>query len=240
MHRIYCPDALAVNQTLTLERDTSKHLVQVLRHTVGDVCHVFNNQGEYKAHITHASVTRAQLFVDELVCKTADMPYQVTIAQGIPQAKKLDFVIQKSSELGAAQVQPLFSEHSMRHYNHARGSKIATASAMQCQRNTPLVVNNAVGLLDWLENVDADVCLLAHHPSLSTQVPMSSMHDVQATAGMKIVWLIGPEGGLSDSELGKVVAKGFYGVQLSTYILRTETVALAALAVTDYWWRCSM
>ena len=121
------------------------------------------------------------------------------------------------------------------------GKKVAYSAAEQCHRSQPLTVQPIQSLATWLGNVQGDVCLLLHHKSLHEDIVPTPLNAIGVPTGVfSVVLLIGPEGGFSAAEIEQAVATGFVPVQIGSLILRTETVAIAGLAVLDYWLQTSL
>jgi 16S rRNA (uracil1498-N3)-methyltransferase len=163
-----------------------------------------------------------------------ESPLQVHLGQGLSRGERMDWAIQKATELGVAQITPIVSERCEVRLKDERVDKrlahwqqVASSACEQCGRSTLPIIHPPMLLADWLQQVQADLKLVLHpvaEPMLSHAKPSS------------LAFLIGPEGGLSEAEVTQATGHGFQAARLGPRVLRTETAAVVALTVAQQLW----
>ena len=242
MPRFHCPVELTAGAEVELPAGAARH-VQVLRLQPGDGITLFGGTGglekgsaggEWDATVTHMGRSNVRVQPTAHHATEREAPRTVHLLAGITANERMDWLVEKATELGAASITPLLAERSVLKLKGERADKkrahwqaIAIAACEQCGRNRVPVVAAAVDLAGWLEaNAKAapmQRLLLSLH---SASVPIGNFQGADAPA----VFLSGPEGGLSPAEEDAAVANGFSPVTLGRRVLRAETAALAALA----------
>jgi 16S rRNA (uracil1498-N3)-methyltransferase len=230
--RVYVDAPLASGMRVTLQGSAAGHLTRVLRLRVGEALTVFNGAGgEYAASIEHAHAGRVAVAIGELRAIERESPLTLTLAQGVSRGERMDLVVQKATELGASGLAPVLAERSVvrltaqqadRRLNHWRA--IAIAACEQSGRNRLPAIASPVPLKDFLRTNDGSMRLLLSPAATATLADLPRL--VSA-----ITVLIGPEGGLAETEQEAAVAAGFKPVRLGPRVLRTETAAIAALTL---------
>ena len=246
MPRFYCPVPLVSGAALMLPPAAARH-VQVLRLQPGDTITVFNGQpihdtnlatAEFEATVLRMgrSDVEVQLGAAHLVSRENRRP--VHLAMGMPANDRMDWLVEKATELGVASIQPLLTERTVLRLTGERAEKkqqhwqgIAVAACEQCGRNTVPKVLSVVAINQWLEQPSGDpqsehmqrIILSLASP---TQTLMGGVNPASTTA---VTILSGPEGGLSPQEEARAVQAGFVAATLGERVLRAETAALAAL-----------
>ncbi len=234
--RFYEPTSLAEGQHHSLSDAVVQHVCKVLRMKAGDHIHLFDGNGsEYSCIIEHADKRSASVKVRAISTINRQSPLNIHIGQSISRGERMDYAVQKATEMGMHAMTPLFTERCEVRLNSERQDKrirhwqqVAISACEQSLRNTLPIINPAKQLNDWLNSVEADVKLVLHH---HTQVPLSQM----ATPA-SIALLIGPEGGLTDAEITMAIDAGFQPVTLGPRVMRTETAPVAALSILQYLW----
>lgn len=230
--RVYVDAPLTPGGRVTLEGSAASHVTRVLRLRTGDALTLFNGAGgEYGASIAEARGGRLTVQVGEARALERESPLAVTLAQGVSRGERMDLVVQKATELGVHAIVPLFTERSVvrlsapqatRKLTHWRA--VAVAACEQSGRNRLPQIAAPLPLADFLHQPpEAGARLL-----LSPQA-VARIQDVPPAPAATV--LIGPEGGLTETEQETALAAGFTPVRLGPRILRTETAALAALTV---------
>ena len=163
-----------------------------------------------------------------------DSPLRVHLGQGLSRGERMDWAIQKATELGVAEITPIVSERCEVRLKDERADKrlahwqqVAISACEQCGRSTVPLIHPPLLLADWLAQVEADLKLVLHpvaEPLVSHAKPTS------------LAFLIGPEGGLNDNEVSQAVAAHFQAARLGPRVLRTETAAAVALSVAQQLW----
>jgi 16S rRNA (uracil1498-N3)-methyltransferase len=233
MPRIHCACALASGQALALPAGAARH-VQVLRLQPGDALTLFNGEGgEFEASVTQMGRSDVQVTVGAHHAIEREMPQAVHLAVVMPANDRMDWLVEKAAELGAASVQPLVSARSVLRLQGERAAKkaahwqaVAVAACEQCGRNRVPLVHPVAELAAWLARpsaTGAGMRLL-----LSLREGARTLRQL-APAGA-VTLLNGPEGGLSAEEEALAIAAGFAPLTLGPRVLRAETAPLAALA----------
>lgn len=237
--RLHIAGSYGANSKLELAADKARYLGRVLRLRVGDNLSVFDGQGsEFSATITAIGKATATLRVDDKVAVTTESPLRVHLVQGISRGERMDFVVQKATELGVKRLTPVLTDFGVVKLDAMRSEKrrehwqkVATSACEQSGRVRLPLIDTPITLKNWFGNkpkqVDSEIIL---RPGAST--PLAEI-DSPAT---KVCVLIGPEGGFSDTEFDDAEIAGFRPVSLGPRVLRTETAAIAAIAVLQSLW----
>ncbi len=233
MPRFHCPIPLASGALLDLPAGAARH-VQVLRLQPGITITLFNGAGgEYEATITRMGRSEVQVQVDAHTPVERETAREVHVALGVPANERMDWLVEKATELGVASIQPLLAERSVLKLKGERAEKkrahwqgIAIAACEQCGRNRVPEVRESLALPDWVRTLGPGARLL-----LSLQAGTQPLQQALAAAGQRpVTFLSGPEGGLTSAEEAAALACGFVSVTLGSRTLRAETAPLAALA----------
>ncbi|MGB5337315.1 MAG: 16S rRNA (uracil(1498)-N(3))-methyltransferase [Woeseiaceae bacterium] len=232
--RLYIADAIGLNATINLDSDRARYLGRVLRLRVGDRLSVFDGEGsEYLASITAIGKSSATLSVDEETSTATESNLRVHLVQGISRGERMDFVVQKATELGVKRITPVLTEFGVVKLDATRAEKrrahwqkVAASACEQCGRVRLPLIDTPIPLKNWFGSktarVDTELIL---KPGASK--PLARIEPPRT----KVCVLIGPEGGFSDGEFEDAAVAGFTPVSLGPRVLRTETAAVAALAV---------
>ncbi len=230
--RIHVPLPLAPGEDVELPAQAAQHLMRVLRLPAGAPLTLFNGAGgEFSATLSarDGKVVRARVLAHDPVER--ESPLDVTLLQGVARGERMDFIVQKATELGVTRIVPVLAERSVVKIDAAQRERkrdhwqaVAVAACEQCGRNRVPQVAGALSLAAAIGSVPESAlrCLLA----ADAATPLAT----DARAAMRIALLIGPEGGLADSEVALAAAAGFRGYRLGPRIMRTETAGIAALA----------
>ena len=232
MIRLFVPDALAAGAPVIPDSDQCRYLIAVMRLAVGSEILLFNGRdGEWRATVVEADKRRARLVVGARSRAHAASP-DLTLAVALVKRARLETIIEKAAELGAARVQLVITRRTNAdHTNVARLQAIATEAAEQTGRLDVPTVLEPVKLAKWLDNwSDAAGRLMVCDetggpPALDALAPH---------AGQAAPWsiLIGPEGGFDLEELERLRSEPFVtAVSLGPRILRADTAAIAALSL---------
>ncbi len=234
--RVHVAVPLATGATLELAARAGQHLVRVLRLERGAPLSVFDGQGrEYAATISAIRDGRVQVLLGEPLTAAAESPLAITLAQGVSRGERMDYAIQKATELGVARIVPLLCERSVvkldaeqaaRKLEHWQG--VAAAAAEQSGR----AVVPAIDLpRRFLEHLAAGGPAPAACARL-VLAPLAATGPAALPPGLaRLELLIGPEGGLAEQELEAAALAGYAALRLGPRVLRTETAAAAAIAV---------
>lgn len=234
--RVHVPGPLAAGSRRILEGDAANHILRVLRLRPGDPLTLFDGSGaEHAARIEEFRKSAVTVTVGDPSSPQRESPLRLTLAQGISRGERMDWVVQKSTELGVARIVPiqtertvvkLDSQQSARKLHHWQA--IAIAACEQCGRNTLPEVTAPRTLHDFLKEADTHATRLLLSPAGRLRI------DELTPAAPRITVLIGPEGGLGEPEQRAALAAGFLAVRLGPRVLRTETAAVAALTLLQH------
>jgi 16S rRNA (uracil1498-N3)-methyltransferase len=233
--RLYCPSALAFAAVVDLPESAAHHARRVLRLGAGDAVTLFDGEGAEFAAIL---VAGDRALVGERRPVDREAPVRVTLAQALPAADKMDWIVQKSVELGVAAFQPLAARRSVVRLAGERAERrtahwqqVAVAACEQCGRNRVPVVAPLRDLPHYLgETAAAGSARLLLSPDAGVR-----LSDLPKPDGA-LTLLVGPEGGFEDGEVLAASAAGFTAVRLGPRVLRSETAGLAAVAAMMALW----
>jgi 16S rRNA (uracil1498-N3)-methyltransferase len=232
MPRFHCPVPLVSGQSLELPPGAARH-VQVLRLQPGVRITLFNGEGgEFDATIEEMGRRDVRVQVGAHDAVEREARHRITLALGIPANERMDWLVEKATELGAAAIRPLLTERTVLRLTGERAAKrlahwqgIAVAACEQCGRNRVPVIHPVQDLADWLRQLPGaqdEARLLLALRADARALPEAS------TQGVTV--LSGPEGGLSVSEEDSALRAGFQPVTLGPRVLRAETAPLAVLS----------
>ncbi|WP_250499963.1 16S rRNA (uracil(1498)-N(3))-methyltransferase [Caballeronia sp. GAWG1-5s-s] len=242
MPRFFVDGPLAAGQTLSLPDDVVRH-VHVLRLQNGDAITLFDGTGgEYHGVLVEIGKRAALARIDAHSEREAEPPYRVTLAQGVAGGDKMDWLIEKTVELGVAQIVPLTAERGVVRLageralrRQAHWQALARAACEQCGRNRVPEVAAPRDLSAWLASLptaaDGDLRLL-----LSPRAEVSFAALPAEPPRGRVTLVIGPEAGFSPKEESEIVAAGFAALGLGPRVLRTETAGTAVLAALAARW----
>jgi len=243
--RVYVEAGLTAGSSIDLPPDTASHLAKVLRARAGDELILFNGDGrEYSGAIEAVRGSRVAASVGDSRQVDRESPLSITLVQCVPRGDRMDFIVQKATELGVARIVPVLSQRSVVRLDKAQAESkavhwraVAVSACEQCGRNRLPVIEAARPLLNYLgESAPGARLRLVLEPesaplALAPVAPAAGSGPV-GTSGLEVVdaeIAIGPEGGFAPDELEAFRVAEFSPVGLGPRILRTETAAIAAL-----------
>ena len=239
LHRLFVDKHLSSGAKLQLDDEQARYIGRVLRLRVGDQLHVFNGQeGEFGAEVLGMARSSATLLLGEHIDVSTESLLKVHLVQGISRGERMDFVVQKATELGVKRISPILTEYGVVKLDAGRAAKrrehwqkVAASACEQSGRIRPPLIDTPVPLKTWFgeQPKDADIDLLLR-PGATTALTAITAPKT------KVCILIGPEGGFSPVEYEDAAVAGFDEVSLGPRILRTETAAIAAIAVMQSMW----
>ncbi|MDP3815690.1 16S rRNA (uracil(1498)-N(3))-methyltransferase [Pseudomonas sp.] len=211
------------------------YIGRVLRHAVGDAVQLFDGSGqEFLGELIEAGKKNVRVELRETFAGQAESPLHIHLGQGLSRGERMDWAIQKATELGVTEISPIVSERCEVRLKDERADKrmahwrqIAISACEQCGRSVIPSIHPPISLSDWLEQVHADLKLVLH----PVAEPWASHPQPQSLA-----FLIGPEGGLTDGEVAQAQSQGFHAARLGPRVLRTETAPVVALSVAQQLW----
>ena len=231
--RVYVDTALAPGSVVELPPETASHLAKVLRARVGDSLLLFNGDGsEFDGTIHSMRGSRVSAAIATGRPVDRESPFAATLVQCVPRGDRMDFVVQKATELGVARIAPILSQRSVVRLDARQAESkaahwraVAVSACEQCGRNRLPIIEPVRPLLHYLGDVTTGTGLRLIFEPESERSQQTPVPDSAATAQVAI----GPEGGFAPDELEAFRVAGFSRMNLGPRILRTETAALAAL-----------
>lgn len=237
MPRFYVDFALSTDSVVELPDNVVRHL-NVLRVKNTEEIVLFNGNG--KAYPALPEVLEKRRASVRILCEEAtdnESPLNITLVQAVSSAERMDFTLQKSVELGVAEIRPVISERCVVRLSGERAEKrvarwqeIVVSACEQSGRN---IVPKVLPLTTYVQ-------ALQQLPQETTKLLMSlnraqKLSDVRPQSG-KVVFMVGPEGGWTEKEEQQAFDAGFQSVTLGKRVLRTETASLAAIAAMQTLW----
>lgn len=216
--------------------ETQAHYIgRVLRLAEGDQVQLFNGLGqEYRATLLHVGKKALSVQVEEVLDGLPESTLPIHLGQGLSRGERMDWAIQKATELGVSELTPIISERCEVRLKDERADKrlahwrqVAISACEQSGRSRVPIIHSPLLLADWLAQCTAALKLVLH----PVAAPLTS-HAAPAS----LAFLIGPEGGLSDTEVARAQQEGFHAARLGPRVLRTETAPVVALAVAQQLW----
>ena len=241
MRRLFYAGVLT--EEIEITGGDAHHLARVMSAQIGDEIVVADGDGR-TARMRVSGIDRdaVRLHLVEYMAPEVSASTEVILVQALLKGEKMDFVVQKAAELGAARLCPVLTEHVVVRYDEkkaaaktARWQKIADEAAKQCGRSTLMPVASIASLTGFLQGTFhagmPDTALIFCYEA---EQAVSIRSILQHTAAQRVVLIVGAEGGFSLAEAAMIRTAGAQSVTLGRRILRAETAALAALAVTQY------
>lgn len=229
--RIYYPHPLHQEQIVTLAEQAANHLRNVLRAQLHDECVLFNGDGnEYLAQITAINKKEVCVKISTVTSCLRQSPLAIHLGQAISRGERMDWVIQKSTELGVRAITPLITERCNVRLDAARWGKkrqhwqaVANSACEQSGRTDIVTIHEPQPLNVWLQ--------VAFNGTRIMLDPQADKKIAQIPPCTAIQLLIGSEGGLSDDEIIQAAQVGFIGVSLGPRILRSETAPITVISI---------
>ncbi len=234
---IYTSQALKENASFDLEERAFQHLVKALRMNSDDPVMMFNGDGYfYSGHLSDVGKKSARVCIKERRKAQSESSLACHLGQVISRGDRMDYAIQKSTELGVREITPLLSERCEVRLPKERQVKriqhwqqVAISAAEQSGRASVPCIHPISDLNDWINSRPQDqLSLVLHHRH------SQSLESVAHPTHVNL--LIGPEGGLSQTEIEAAEATGFVATTLGPRVFRTETAPVAALSILQWLW----
>lgn len=236
--RIHTRAPLQAGQIVTLDDSAAHHVGKVLRMQSGNPLVLFNGDGaNYPAELQEVGKKQVSARVLAREQSRCEPSLKLLLGQVISKGDRMDYAVQKSTELGVDTIVPLTSERCDVRLKGDREDKrirhwqqVAISAAEQCGRASVPTITPLSSLVDWFAlSQGCDLRLVLHHRS------EHPLQDLTAPA-LGVALLVGPEGGLSDPEIAAAREQGFYPAALGPRVLRTETAPVAALTLCQWLW----
>jgi 16S rRNA (uracil1498-N3)-methyltransferase len=236
--RCFVDAPLASGATLRLARAPSAHLARVLRLRAGARLTLFDGHGgEFEAEIRSVGGEGVSVLVGVHVAIERESPIAITLLQCLTRGERMDWIVQKATELGVTAIVPVHSERSVVRLDGATAERrrahwqaVAIGACEQCGRNRVPAILATQALAQACDAPPADARRLLLAPEAPSSLAAAASPTGSAAARSAFALLVGPEGGLSAAESALALRSGWSACQLGPRVLRTETAPLAALA----------
>ncbi len=238
LNRVHCEQALATGTEAWLPETSAHHVARVLRLRTGAALVAFDGSGsDFRCEIVAVEGDRVRIAVGERTPGLRDSPLAITLVQAVSRGERMDWTLQKATELGVRCIVPVLSARSVVRLDEGQAERklrhwraIVAGACEQSGRSTLPEVRTPLEFGRFLATAPREGQRLV----LSPAGPASLAG--LASAASRVELLIGPEGGLEDGELEAAMRAGFRPVRLGPRVLRTETAGLVALAVLQAMW----
>ncbi len=238
MPRFFCPQPLVAGTTVSLPEAVAHH-IQVVRLAPGDLITLFNGEGgEVQASLVAVAKRSVTAEILAHVAREAELPYAVALAQALPEASKMDWIIEKAIELGAAGIVPLAAQRCVVRLSAERAEKkmahwqgIIVSASEQSGRNRLAQLAPLQEFNSWSKQQNAQTRII-----LTPRADQSLAEWARQQPPQAVTLMVGPEGGFSEAEEKAALAAGAIGLSMGPRILRTETAGLTALAALATLW----
>lgn len=239
--RFYYPALPTTSGDIDLPAEITHHAVNVLRLGRDALIILFDGQGrEAAARIVNADRHHLQVTITQITSINRETPVRVTLVQALPSGDKMDWVVEKCTELGIGTIQPVQAARSVVKLSGERAEKkrmrwqdIAISACAQCGRNVVPEIRPILPFNAWLSRSDSQQRGLRLLMDLAPDIARLSRFDFSAHTEKNISVLVGPEGAFTDEEIQHAQAAGFHAINLGARILRTETAGLAFMAALN-------
>lgn len=240
MQQYFVNQSISVQQSFVLsDKEDCFHLKKVMRAKIGTEVEIVANQAVYCCTIQSLD-PEIVLFVENEKIRAVELPVEVTIIQGLPKLDKMDYIVQKATELGAHHIIPWKAKRSIVKYDAKKASqkverwqKIAKEAAEQSHRNMIPVIADMRTTGEVIPMLSAyDVIFIGSERFAKESNQSFSLLTTLQTLkkGMKVACLIGPEGGIDDHEFAQFLEQKAIEISLGPRILRTETASMYLLS----------
>ena len=237
--RVFVDGALFPGSTVDLPRDTGSHLAKVLRVRSGDEFILFNGDGrEFTAVIEAVRGSHVSASIGAARSIDRESPFTLTLVQRVPRGDRMDFIVQKATELGVERIVPVLSQRSVVRLDPSQAASkqahwraVAISACEQCGRSRLPAIEAPLPLLNFLgaaNAVDSRVLRLVLEPERADQQAGTLVAGTPVTGALIA---IGPEGGFAPEELDAFDLSSFSRLGLGPRVLRTETAAIVAIAI---------
>ena len=238
LNRVYTERPIADGAELTLPEAAAYHVARVLRLRAGAPLVLFDGSGaDFRGEIVAVEGDRVRVRVGERAAGLRESPLAITLVQAVSRGERMDWTLQKATELGVTCIQPVLSARSVVRLDEQQAARklrhwqaIVAGACEQSGRSVLPEVREPLDLSRFLAEAPRGGQRLV----LSPNGPASLAG--LATTAARVELLIGPEGGLDDAELEAAARAGFAPVRLGPRVLRTETAGIVALAVLQALW----
>ena len=219
----------------TLTGTDYRHITKVLRMKEGDAITLFDGRAmEYEGRISLVGSREIQVDIFSSRKVETDSPLRITLLQGLPKGEKMDYIVEKTTEIGVHTIVPVITERSQVRTADKRNrwGRIALEASKQCGRTTPPAIENTLNFIEAIKfSVGSDLAIILH---VGSQVSLKELLNNPLQHPKNIIVLVGPEGGFSENEVLLACEMGFTSLGLGPRTLRTETAGIAFLSIIQF------
>ncbi len=241
MRRFYLEKIEMNNNMCLVKGGEAKHMIKVLRMKRGEHFILMDGTGAcFEATVGTVSPAHVQVFLEKPFPPQPPSPINISLCQALPRSRVMDYLVQKTSELGVDVIAPFYSERGIVRYEEKRvmnkmrhWREIAISAAKQCGRTIPADIRKPLSFDEmvflWDREAALKLVLWEQESSRDLKQVLRSLPSAR-----KVICMIGPEGGFSDGEIMVAGNAGFISVSLGKRILRVETAAIALVTLVQY------
>ena len=235
MHTFYVPRIQFNEDIATIVGSEHHHLRNVLRLGLGETIRIFDGEGTvFSATISKIETELTVAKIEKLVYHDRTTP-SITLFHGLPKHDKMELILQKTTELGVTQIVPIITERSLQKPSKnrlKRWQRIVLSATKQCRRAWIPELNEIQTLQDCLNAIHTyDYALIFWEKESERHIQSVLRKNPEVKS---IALIVGPEGGFTDNEVKDLKEKGCISVKIGSNVLRTETAAIAGMAMTTY------
>jgi len=241
--RFYTDQPLAPGE-FVLDGPEAHHLAAVRRFHPGDTITLFNGDGgEYPAEVLSVGKKQVAVMIQGRVEANRELSYPLVIASALPKGDRADFLLEKLVELGVTTFVPLICERSVvvpKEHKREKYERAVIEASKQCGRNVLMEVRPPIKFVEFVQAVVTGQKRILHTnepPGLSRwNVDTDQSTGINPLARETVNWLVGPEGGFTESEVALAIQNAWLPTSLGPRILRIETAAIAAASLSSFAW----
>lgn len=234
--RIFEDQPLLADSSVELSESAANHVGRVLRMKPGEPLILFNGQGgAWQGTVECVSKKTVTVYLASFIEGDAQSPLNIELGQALSRGERMDYAIQKATEVGARAITPLWSERCEVKLNADRLDKrvkhwqqVTISACEQCGRNIVPKIHSPVRLEEWLATRNTELNFVLHHRTRKTLSGFAQPESLSL--------LVGPEGGLTSEEIALAENQHFHPLALGPRVLRTETAPIVAIALMQYLW----
>jgi 16S rRNA (uracil1498-N3)-methyltransferase len=239
VNRFYHSKPININETIVMDEFAAHHALKVMRLKNNDQLILFNGDGsDYTGYVIRITKRQVEVSIKSKKSIENESNIRVTLLQSLTSSEKMDLIIQKTTELGITEIQPIVCERSIVKIKNEKIEKkilhwrqVSIAACEQCGRAEIPIIHKPVNIIKYLDKVeesDKGTKII-----LSPQAAESLDSNIHKTK-KDIKVLIGPEGDFTEEELDYSIQKGFLPIKIGPRILRTETAPICILSILQY------
>jgi len=239
MNRFYHSKTININEIIFLDDFATHHALKVLRLKKGDELILFNGDGyDFQGQIINIAKKRVEVMINSRRIVANESNLKVTLLQALISNEKMDLIIQKTTELGISEIQPIVCQRGIVKIKNDKIEKrllhwkqVSIGACEQCGRAKIPVINKPENITKYLEKIimsDKSLKIIL------SPTAIKSLNEISYSIDQNIKVLIGPEGGFSKKELELATKKNFLPIKIGPRILRTETAPLSIMSILQY------